>query len=87
LLAGLVLCVPVWRTLGESYACYCAISLLVPASTLLVSMSRFTLVLFPLFMVLSMYLRRPALERAALTAFTALLVAFTAMFAAGYWIV
>jgi hypothetical protein len=87
LLAGLVLCVTVWRSFGASYACYCLVSLLVPASSHLLSLGRMTIVLFPLFMALAIHLHRPAVERATMTTFAALLAVFTALFAIAYFIV
>jgi hypothetical protein len=80
-LSGLGLCIVVWRKLGESYACFCLVSLLVPLCTELSGISRYVGVVIPLFMALSLQLRRNFLERATLIVFTALLAIFTAMFA------
>ena len=62
LFAGLLMSIPVARRLGLSYAVYVAVSLLIPASSGVMSATRFVLVLFPLFMLLGAWGRRRWLD-------------------------
>jgi hypothetical protein len=70
----------IWRRLGEGYAIYVLIFLLVPASSALQSMIRYVLSLFPVFMLLGWWGRRPALDRALLVTFAVLLGVLTTIY-------
>jgi hypothetical protein len=64
-----VLTVIAWRRLGAAYGAFCAVSLAAPLAAPthaqpLLSMPRFGLVLFPLFLALATLGRRPAVDRA-----------------------
>ena len=79
-----VLAVGVAFWLRPSYAAYAALFLLVPISTgQLYSIMRFGLALFPAFIVLARWGRRPAVDRAYLAAALMVGGAFVSFFAAG----
>ncbi len=71
----------IWRRLGEGYALYVLIFLLAPASSALQSMIRYVLPLFPVFILLGWWGRRPVLDRALLVTFAVLLGVLTTIFA------
>jgi len=86
-LAFLLLMVVAFRSLRPSYALYFAASLLVPMSTAsLMSMPRFVLVVFPAFMLLGLWGRRPAVNSALVSFFLPVLGLFTVLFADWYWL-
>ncbi|HKW45720.1 MAG TPA: mannosyltransferase family protein [Candidatus Eremiobacteraceae bacterium] len=86
-LAFLALLVAAFRQLRPSYAWYFAASLLVPMSTAsLMSMPRFDLVVFPAFMLLAVYGRRPVVNSAIVALSLTLLGVFTVFFADWYWL-
>ncbi|MEO0561667.1 MAG: mannosyltransferase family protein [Chloroflexota bacterium] len=72
--------VRMWRRLGESYALYSLISVLIPISSGSQSMTRYALVVFPLFMLLGWWGRYELLDRALMVAFSVFLGIFTAIF-------
>ncbi|TAM62143.1 hypothetical protein EPN52_01040 [bacterium] len=75
------------RTLRTSYWVYMLLSIAIPLSTSsLMSMPRFALVLFPIFMVLAIWGRRPAVNNAVVAFSLPLLGLFTVLFADWYWI-
>lgn len=74
--AGVVM----WRQLGESYALYSLLSVLIPVSSGSQSMTRYALVVFPLFMLLGLWGRNGLLDRALLVSFSVFLGIFTAIF-------
>ena len=85
--AFLVLMVISFRVLRPSYSIYFAASLLVPMSTAsLMSMPRFELVVFPAFMLLALWGRRPVVNSAIVSLFLPLLGLFTVLFADWYWL-
>ncbi len=76
-----------FRTMRHSFAAYTALSILVPMSTSsLMSMPRFALVLFPLFIVLAVWGRRPSVNNAIVSFSLPLLGLFTVLFADWYWV-
>ncbi len=77
---GIAMAVAVWRKLGESFAIYTVFSLLIPASSGIGSMSRYILAVFPLFMMLSIWVQRVWLGRALAVGFGVFLGIFTAQF-------
>jgi hypothetical protein len=79
-LAALALAVWVWRRLGATYGLYSALAVLVPLSSGLGSLVRFIVVIFPLFMVLGSWGRRPWLDRALIALFGVFLGIFTLLF-------
>ena len=86
-LSFLALLVAAFRQLRPSYAWYFAASLLVPMSTAsLMSMPRFDLVVFPAFMLLAVYGRRPVVNSAIVSLSLTLLGVFTVFFADWYWL-
>ena len=86
-LSFLALLVASFRQLRPSYAWYFAASLLVPMSTAsLMSMPRFDLVVFPAFMLLAVYGRRPVVNSAIVSLSLTLLGVFTVFFADWYWL-
>ena len=85
--AFFVLMIVSFRVLRPSYAWYFAASLLVPMSTSsLMSMPRFELVMFPAFMLLALWGRRPVVNSTIVSLFLPLLGLFTVLFADWYWL-
>ncbi len=86
-LAFLALLVVAIRTMRPSYSLYFAASMLIPMSTSsLMSIPRFDLVVFPAFMLLALWGRRPLVNSAILALFLPLLGLFTVFFADWYWL-
>ncbi|MBV8171535.1 MAG: glycosyltransferase family 39 protein [Candidatus Eremiobacteraeota bacterium] len=86
-LAFLALMIVSFWVLRPSYSLYFAASLLVPMSTAsLMSMPRFALVVFPAFMLLALWGRRPVINSAIVSLFLPLLGLFTVLFADWYWL-
>ncbi len=77
---ALVMAVLIWKRLGEGYALFCLAAVLIPATSGTGSISRYILVLFPIFMMLAWWGRRPSLDRAITITFTMFLGIFTAIF-------
>jgi Gpi18-like mannosyltransferase len=76
-----------FRRLRPSYIAYMALSILVPMSTSsLMSMPRFALVLFPMFVIFALWGRRPAINNAIVAFSLPLLGLFTVLFADWYWV-
>jgi hypothetical protein len=70
-----------------SYWVYMLLSIVVPMSTSsLMSMPRFALVLFPMFMMLAVWGTRPAVNNAIVSFSLSLLGLFTVLFADWYWV-
>jgi hypothetical protein len=72
------LAVVAWRRLGAGYGTYCAVALVAPLAAPthaqpLLSMPRFGLVLFPLFLALALVARTPRVERAVVAVSSILL--------------
>lgn len=76
----------IWRNLGPSYGAYCLVSLLVPISTGLMSLSRFLLVLFPLQMVLAKASQPKAVELPLVLISSILLLGLSSEFLRWYFI-
>jgi hypothetical protein len=70
----------IWRRLGEGYAIYVLVLLLVPASSALQSMSRYILPMFPVFILLGRWGRLPIIDRAILATFAVLLGVLTTIY-------
>jgi hypothetical protein len=77
LLVGLALTFVVYRRMGEGYALFCLIGLLLPGSTSLLSMSRFVLVMPPLFLCAGALMGTSIWRFPLMMAMTGLLVWFT----------
>jgi len=76
-----------FRTLRPSYIAYMGLSILVPMSTSsLMSMPRFALVLFPMFVILAVWGKRPAVNNAIGAFALPLLGLCTVLFADWYWV-
>lgn len=76
-----------FRRLRPSYTAYMALSILVPMSTSsLMSMPRFALVLFPMFVVLALWGERHPVNNAIVAFSLPLLGLFTVLFANWYWV-
>ncbi|HET6275449.1 MAG TPA: mannosyltransferase family protein [Candidatus Cybelea sp.] len=76
-----------WHALRPSYLAYMALSILVPMSTSnLMSMPRFALVLFPMFVILARWGDRPWANNVILAFSLPLLGLFTVLFADWYWV-
>src|SRR3954463_4779190 len=92
LLLGLVAVVGVWRRLPRAYGAYVVVALALPLSfpvgpQPLMSLPRFLVVLFPLFMWLALVLDGRTLPRRAVLVVSTLgLVAFTARYATWHWV-
>lgn len=78
--AVLAMTFSVGHTLGASYAVYCLMSVLIPASSGSQSLIRYALVIFPVFMLLGVWGKRVWLDRALLIFFSVFLGIFTAIF-------
>jgi hypothetical protein len=63
----------IWRRLGEGYALYVLVLLLVPASSALQSMVRYVLPMFPVFILLGWWGRYAVVDRVLLATFALLL--------------
>jgi len=72
--------VVIWRRLGASYALYGIISIVIPSMSGTGSLSRYALVIFPMFMMLGYWGRRQWLDRALIITFSVLLGILTTMF-------
>ena len=79
-LFGLAMAPFVWRRLGEGYALYILILLLVPLASSTGSVPRYLLPLFPIFMVLGGWGRRAVIDHALLAAFAMLLTIAVTIF-------
>jgi len=76
-----------YRQLRPSYIAYMALSILVPLCTSsLMSMPRFALVLFPMFVVFALWGRKPSANNAIVAFSLPLLGLFTVLFAEWYWV-
>jgi hypothetical protein len=76
-----------FRYLRPSLWAYMALSILVPMSTSsLMSMPRFALVLFPMFIILALWGKRPWVNNAIVAFSLPLLGLFTVLFADWYWV-
>jgi len=76
-----------FRYLRPSLSAYMALSILVPMSTSsLMSMPRFALVLFPMFIILALWGKRPWVNNAIVAFSLPLLGLFTVLFADWYWV-
>lgn len=76
-LFALVMAIPVSLRLGDSYGFYVVASVLIPLSSATVSLSRFVMVLFPIFMVLGHWGRNTTLDKIISVGFSVLLGAFS----------
>jgi len=79
-LFGLAMVPFVWRRLGEGYALYVLIFLLVPLASSTGSVPRYLLPLFPIFIVLGWWGRRAAFDHTVLATFAMLLTIAVAIF-------
>ena len=77
----IVLGLVVWRRFGTGWGIYTLLGVLIPAMSGTGSIIRYTLVLFPIFMVLGDWAKRSTLDRAILIGFSVFLGIFTAIFA------
>jgi hypothetical protein len=76
-----------WRRLRPSYLAYMALSIFIPMSTSsLMSMPRFALVLFPMFVMFALWGNRPAVNNAIVAFSLPFLGLFTVLFADWYWV-
>jgi Gpi18-like mannosyltransferase len=76
----IIISIAVWRRLGEGYALYTLLGVLVPAWSGTGSMTRYALVMFPIFMMLAWWGRKATIDRAITTSFTIFLGIFIAIF-------
>jgi mannosyltransferase PIG-V len=84
---GVVLAVAAWRLLRPSYAAFLTALILVPlCSGSLLSMPRFLVADFPVFLVLAIAGRRAAFDRLYVIVGVGLGAAFMVLFAAWYWV-
>jgi Gpi18-like mannosyltransferase len=70
----------VWRRLGAGYAAFTLAGAIIPGWSSSGSMTRYVLVLFPIFMMLALWGRNRAVDQALTIGFTVFLGAFTAIF-------
>ena len=86
-LFGIGLAVLAWRWLRPSYALYMTALLLVPLSTgALLSMPRFLLVMFPMYLVLAILGRRTAVHETLLVVGMGIGCLFMVLYAQWYWV-
>ncbi len=84
---GIAAAVLAWRWLRPSYAAYMIVLLLVPLATgSLVSMPRFVLVMFPMYLVLAILGRRAAVHETLLVVGMGVSGIFMALYAQWYWV-
>jgi hypothetical protein len=75
-----------WR-LRPSYSVYMALSILIPMSTSsLMSMPRFALVLFPMFVMFALWGARPSVNNVIVAFSLPILGLYTVLFADWYWV-
>ena len=86
LLISLVMSVFVWRRLGAGYALYVLLGLIVPASSSTQSISRYVLVLFPLFMMLAQWGQNRRFHGVLVVVFSTLSTVFFALFVNWYFV-
>ncbi|MDM8531699.1 mannosyltransferase family protein [Anaerolineales bacterium HSG25] len=79
-LFSLGMSVLIWRRLGESYALYIILSVMIPAASAIQSMIRYLVVLFPLFMMLGYWGRNRLVDQIILISFASFLSLFIALF-------
>lgn len=72
--------IPIWRRLGASYALYSLLCVLVPISSGTQSISRYTLVIFPFFMLLGWWGRFQTIDRTLTIGFSVFLGILTTVF-------
>lgn len=85
-LATLAIVPFIWRRLGEGYAVYSLVLILVPLSSSVASVLRYVLPLFPAFILLGWWGRSPTLDRALMASFAVGLGVLTAVFANWYFV-
>lgn len=76
----LIIAAAIWRRLGASYAIYSLLSMLIPASSGTGSLSRYALMVFPMFMMLGLWGKRTWLDRSLLVLFSVLMGMLTSLF-------
>jgi len=76
-LTALALIPALWKHIGESYAAYVLVSILIPFSTTTLSMNRFLLILFPLFMLLALWGTKNRVFHIVYTSLSILAMCFT----------
>jgi hypothetical protein len=59
----MALTVPIGRRLGAGYALYVALAVFIPALSGVMSMTRYATVLFPVFILLALWIRNARLDR------------------------
>jgi hypothetical protein len=82
----MALIVPIARRFGAGYAAYTAISLLIPASTGVVNLTRYAIPLFPIFMFLGLWIRNTWIDRTVRTVFLVFLLLFALAFVKNVYI-
>ncbi len=85
-LATLAMTPSIWRRLGEGYAVYTLALILVPTSSAVGSVLRYVLPLFPAFMLLGRWGRKPTVDRTLLACFAVGLGVLTAVFVNWYFV-
>lgn len=78
--AVIFIAIAIWKRLGESYALYSLISVIIPISSGSQSMTRYVLIIFPMFMMLAWWGRREWLDRILIVCFGVFLGIFTSIF-------
>lgn len=78
--AVLFIAVAIWRRLGASYALFCIISIVIPSFSGTGSLSRYAVVLFPVFMMLGYWGRHQWLDRMIMVVSCTLLGILTTLF-------
>lgn len=86
-LACLLAVVPTRRLLGSPYATFVLLATLMSLPAGFDSVGRYVTVIFPVFIVLGYYVRRPLAAKVTFIGSAALLGLFTALFVNWYWIV
>ena len=76
----------IWRKLGEGYALYVLILLLVPVTSSTQSVIRYALPIFPIYILLGWWGRRGAVDHTILTSCAVLLGVLTAIFVNWYFV-
>lgn len=76
----------IWHKLGEGYAIYVLLLLLVPMTSSTQSVIRYVLPIFPIYILLGWWGRRSALDHALLASFAALLGVLTSIFVNWYFV-
>lgn len=84
---GIIMSVLIFLKVRKSYGVYALLATLIPALTgIMVSMSRYVLIIFPIYILLAKWGKKKIVNASILMVFTMLLAYFMVLFVHNYWI-